>query len=243
MRAFKALRCCRLGVFHLTILPESVDCAPLAEDRAAGATALLVIDMLSTWDFPDGDAMLKSAEQIAPRIAELRRRCRVAGVPVIYANDNSGRWRSDFREVVAMAIESGEGGARIAELLRPERDDYFVLKPKHRAFTRRRSICCCAISRCAGCDHRRVGDQCVLTRSPTRACLTTKSSCRVTALRRCRLNATAACSTTSARCRRSQHRLPARSSCRPIDDGDRAASRAARGRPVPPAVARAMIVH
>ena len=51
-------------------MPESVDRAPLAEDRAAGATALLVIDMLSTWDFPDGDAMLKSAEQIAPRIAD-----------------------------------------------------------------------------------------------------------------------------------------------------------------------------
>ena len=41
-------------------MPESVDRTPLAEDRAAGKTALLVIDMLSTWDFPDGDAMLLS---------------------------------------------------------------------------------------------------------------------------------------------------------------------------------------
>ena len=115
-------------------MPESVDRAPLAEDHAAGATALLVIDMLSTWDFPDGEAMLKRAERIAPRIATLRKRCRTAGVPVIYANDNRGRWRSDFREVVAMAIERGDGAARIAELLKPERDDYFVLKPKHSAF-------------------------------------------------------------------------------------------------------------
>ena len=115
-------------------MPESVDRTPLAEDRAAGETALLVIDMLSTWEFPDGDAMLASAERIAPRIADLRRRCRDAGVPVIYANDNQGRWRSDFREVVALATEHGGGGARIAALLKPERDDYFVLKPKHSGF-------------------------------------------------------------------------------------------------------------
>ena len=115
-------------------MPESVDRTPLAEDRAAGETALLVIDMLSPWDFPDGDAMLKGAERIAPRIADLRKRCRAVRVPVIYANDNQGRWRSDFREVVAMAIERGDGAARIAELLKPERDDYFVLKPKHSGF-------------------------------------------------------------------------------------------------------------
>jgi nicotinamidase-related amidase len=115
-------------------MPESVDRTPLAEDRAAGATALLVIDMLSTWDFPDGEQMLAAAERIAPRIADLRGRCRSAGVPVIYANDNRGRWRSDFREVVAMAVERGGGGARVAELLKPAPDDYFILKPKHSGF-------------------------------------------------------------------------------------------------------------
>jgi len=62
-------------------MPESVDRTPLAEDRAAGETALLVIDMLSPWDFPDGDAMLKGAERIAPRIADLRKRCRAVRVP------------------------------------------------------------------------------------------------------------------------------------------------------------------
>ena len=123
-----------LGAPLQTFMPESVDRTPLAEDRAAGATALLVIDMLSTWDFPDGEAMLAAAARIAPCIADLRRRCRAAGVPVIYANDNQGRWRSDFREVVAAALEHGGRGARIAELLKPGGDDYFVLKPKHSGF-------------------------------------------------------------------------------------------------------------
>ena len=111
-----------------------VERTPLAEDRAAGETALLVIDMISDWDFPDGDALLAQAAEIAPRIAALAGRCRSAGVPVVYANDNHGRWRSDFREVVAAALEGKGQGAAIARLLEPQRDDYFVLKPKHSAF-------------------------------------------------------------------------------------------------------------
>jgi len=58
----------------------------------------------------------------------------LAMVYQFYANDNQGRWRSDFREVVAAALERGGRGARIAELLKPGGDDYFVLKPKHSGF-------------------------------------------------------------------------------------------------------------
>jgi len=115
-------------------MPESVEKTPLAEDQAAGATALLIIDMLSDWDFPDADAYLGGAEAIAPRIAALARRCRAVGVPVIYANDNHGRWRSDFREVVSKAMKGDAAGARIARQLAPEHADYFVLKPKHSGF-------------------------------------------------------------------------------------------------------------
>jgi nicotinamidase-related amidase len=55
-------------------------------------------------------------------------------VPVIYANDNFGRWRSDFREVVEHCLRGGVRGRPLAELLRPGPEDYFVLKPKHSAF-------------------------------------------------------------------------------------------------------------
>jgi nicotinamidase-related amidase len=55
-------------------------------------------------------------------------------VPVVYANDNFGKWRSDFREAVDHCLNDGVRGRPIAELLRPERDDYFVLKPKHSGF-------------------------------------------------------------------------------------------------------------
>ena len=106
----------------------------LAEERAAGETVLIVIDMFSRWDYEDAERLLAGAERIAPAIAALRRRCREAGVPVVYANDNAGRWRSNFADVVRSAREAGGAGARIAELLAPGEDDYFVLKPKHSAF-------------------------------------------------------------------------------------------------------------
>jgi len=106
----------------------------LAEHRANGGFAMLVIDMITCWDFPDADKLLPRAARIAPAIAALKARCRRAGVPVIYANDNRGQWRSDFRQVVSESMSRGGEGARITAQLEPDEDDYFVLKPKHSAF-------------------------------------------------------------------------------------------------------------
>lgn len=106
---------------------------PMAESPNP-KTALLVIDMLSGWDFPDADVVLAAATSIAAPLAALARRCRAQRVPVIYANDNHGRWRSDVRQVVAAAIEAGGDGAAIAHLLQPQPEDYIVLKPRHSAF-------------------------------------------------------------------------------------------------------------
>lgn len=115
-------------------MPVSIEHTPLAQDRASGETALVIIDMLSDWRFPDADIQLPGAEAITPAIARLKARCSEVGVPTIYANDNQGRWRSDFREVVGAATRDGSRGRRIGGALEPGPDDYFVLKPKHSAF-------------------------------------------------------------------------------------------------------------
>ncbi|HEV7589265.1 MAG TPA: isochorismatase family cysteine hydrolase [Longimicrobium sp.] len=100
----------------------------------AAPVALLLIDVINAMDFPDGgERLAENALPAARRLAELRRRAKELEIPVIYANDNFGKWRSDFREVVEHALEDVPGRP-IAELLRPEKDDYFVLKPKHSAF-------------------------------------------------------------------------------------------------------------
>lgn len=96
--------------------------------------ALLIIDMINAFDFEGAEAMLPRALATARAIARLKQRARRAGVPVVYVNDNFGRWRSDFRQVVDRVLHDGVRGQRLAELLAPEADDYFVLKPKHSAF-------------------------------------------------------------------------------------------------------------
>ena len=103
-----------------------------APDRCDAA--LVLIDVINDLEFPGGERLLASALAAAKRIAKLKGRARAAGIPVIYANDNFGRWRSDFREVVQRCLHEDVRGRPIAELLAPDREDYFVLKPKHSAF-------------------------------------------------------------------------------------------------------------
>jgi nicotinamidase-related amidase len=95
--------------------------------------ALLIIDMINGLEFKDSGSLRRAAEPMARRIAELARRARAARVPVIYVNDNFGRWRSDFNAIVDHVLHETEGRA-IARVLRPHETDYFVLKPKHSGF-------------------------------------------------------------------------------------------------------------
>jgi nicotinamidase-related amidase len=96
--------------------------------------ALLIIDVINDLEFPEAESLLQYALPMAERIAELKKRAKQARVPVIYANDNFGRWRSDFKAQVDHCIKDGTKGRPIVELLTPELDDYFVLKPKHSGF-------------------------------------------------------------------------------------------------------------
>jgi len=98
------------------------------------AVALVLIDIINDLEFEGGAQLRRSAEPAAEALAQLKQRAHRAGVPCIYANDNFGRWRSDFRAQVRRISEEQTRGARLAELLPPSDDDYFVLKPKHSAF-------------------------------------------------------------------------------------------------------------
>ena len=96
--------------------------------------ALLLIDVINDLEFQGGERLLPAALAAADRLATLAGRARRAGVPVIYANDNFGRWRSDFSALLARVLGHDARGRPIAERLRPEPSDYVVLKPKHSGF-------------------------------------------------------------------------------------------------------------
>jgi nicotinamidase-related amidase len=96
--------------------------------------ALLLIDVINDLNFPEANQLLRHARPMAHKLSRLKQRAKKAGVPVIYVNDNFGRWRSDFRRQVAHCLRENSRGHEIVSMLRPEEDDYFVLKPKHSGF-------------------------------------------------------------------------------------------------------------
>ncbi len=99
----------------------------------AGA-ALLLIDVINDLEFEGGDALLELALPVARNIAKARNLAKQAGIPAIYVNDNFGKWQSDFKKIVDHVIADDVRGKPLAELLLPDNDDYFVLKPKHSGF-------------------------------------------------------------------------------------------------------------
>jgi nicotinamidase-related amidase len=98
------------------------------------AAALLLVDVINPLDFPEADQLLPHAEGMAAKLKDLKACCKSLGIPVIYSNDNFGRWRSDFRAILGECEKPGCRGRFLIEALRPDEDDYFVLKPKHSAF-------------------------------------------------------------------------------------------------------------
>lgn len=96
--------------------------------------ALLIIDMINDLEFPGGDELFEPASRVAEAIAQLKEKAQAEQIPVIYANDNFGRWRSNFNDVIKHVLDDGVRGQYLAEKLRPGPDDYFVLKPKNSAF-------------------------------------------------------------------------------------------------------------
>ena len=106
----------------------------IGDDRGSSDRALIIIDVINAMDFDGGEDLRPHAESIVEPIRELKRQFRDAGDPIIYVNDNFRQWRSDFAATIAAVAERDCPGRTIADALRPDPDDYFVLKPKHSGF-------------------------------------------------------------------------------------------------------------
>lgn len=97
-------------------------------------SALLIIDVINDFAFPGGDQLAEQMGSVVHAIEALRARYDAMQRPVIYVNDNFGRWRSNFDEVIAWCGREGAAGAKIAARLKPRGSDYFVLKPAQSGF-------------------------------------------------------------------------------------------------------------
>jgi nicotinamidase-related amidase len=97
-------------------------------------TALLLIDVISDFEFEDGEKLFEYALPMAKKLAAFKKRAVKAGIPVIYVNDNFGQWQEDFQEQVKYCLKKSVRGHKIVELLKPDNKDYYALKPRHSAF-------------------------------------------------------------------------------------------------------------
>lgn len=95
---------------------------------------LLIIDMISDFEFENGEELFKQALPIARKIATLKKEAKKAKIPIIYINDNFGKWQENFERLLKNCLDKSVRGNKIVELLRPNSNDYYVLKPKHSAF-------------------------------------------------------------------------------------------------------------
>jgi nicotinamidase-related amidase len=98
------------------------------------SVALLLVDVLNPLRFEGSEAFVPRAVEVGRRIVALKESARKAGIPVVYINDNAGRWRSDVRQVIDDAQKEDAPGRDLARLLFPEPSDYVILKPKHSGF-------------------------------------------------------------------------------------------------------------
>jgi nicotinamidase-related amidase len=101
-------------------------------DRSDGV--LILVDVVNDLNFPNNKNLLGKSLMLAKHLALLKLRCNRAGIPVVYVNDNHGKWRSDFSAVLHHSLRKDSPGRPMVQLLLPAPDDYVILKPKHSAF-------------------------------------------------------------------------------------------------------------
>ena len=102
--------------------------------KAAGRTALLVIDMINDLAFGEGEALLGPALAAAHHLRALCDRARAAGVPVIYVNDNFGQWHSERSRLIEHCLRADAGARELVEAILPQPGDLFVIKPQFSGF-------------------------------------------------------------------------------------------------------------
>ncbi|MDT9025270.1 isochorismatase family cysteine hydrolase [Rossellomorea yichunensis] len=95
-------------------------------------SALLIIDMINTFDFQGGENLFENTLKIVDNIRGLKRKAKDSGIPVIYVNDNYGLWQDNMNDIIEHCKK--KKGETVIEKIHPDTDDYFIIKPKHSCF-------------------------------------------------------------------------------------------------------------
>jgi nicotinamidase-related amidase len=94
--------------------------------------ALIIIDMINNFDFSHGPILAKKASRIAGPIKKLKDQFNQNKLPVIFINDHYNLWQADLHKIIDLC--RNEFSQPVFEVLLPEENDLFLIKPKHSAF-------------------------------------------------------------------------------------------------------------
>lgn len=95
-------------------------------------TALLIIDIINTFRFENGDQLFTHTMDILPNIMLLKEKAAARRIPVIYINDHYGLWQADKDKIIDHC-RTEENAGFLTEIA-PKETDLFLIKPKHSAF-------------------------------------------------------------------------------------------------------------
>src|SRR3954462_9980165 len=108
-------------------------------------SALIVVDMLNSYEHADAEKLTHSVEKTLPAMARVLDRAADDDVLTIYVNDNFGSWNSNRDELVETVL--GGKFAHLVEPIAPKDETLFVVKARHSIFYQTPSSTCCRSTR------------------------------------------------------------------------------------------------
>ncbi|HET9123400.1 MAG TPA: isochorismatase family cysteine hydrolase [Solirubrobacteraceae bacterium] len=96
------------------------------------STALLVVDMLNSYDHPDAEPLMSSVREVVPVIGRLVADARERELTVVYVNDNHGDWTAGRNELVKAAREGRDRS--LVDPIVPPPNAPLVIKARHSIF-------------------------------------------------------------------------------------------------------------
>jgi nicotinamidase-related amidase len=96
-------------------------------------TALVVVDMLNTYEHEDAETLTRSVREVLPNIVDLIERATDDDdVEVVYVNDLYGHWNAGRIELLERVMEGDY--RELVEPISPSEDALFVVKARHSIF-------------------------------------------------------------------------------------------------------------
>jgi nicotinamidase-related amidase len=95
-------------------------------------SALIVVDMLNSYEHADAQQLTRSVERALPAMKRLLERAGREDVLTIYVNDNFGAWTSDRHQLLDTALAGRY--RHLVEPIAPAEEALFVVKARHSIF-------------------------------------------------------------------------------------------------------------